>query len=90
MREREHVAGAGQRRRTTRCSARRSCCPTIPQIAPESRGNLFDSTEIEEALLLHVQTLSDSERASIEADDPAVREMIERAAATARRTLPAA
>ena len=55
--------------------------PDHPQIAPESRGGLFDSTEIEEALLLHVQVLSDAERADIERADPAVREMIERAAA---------
>ncbi|MBV8219086.1 MAG: hypothetical protein JO325_11525 [Solirubrobacterales bacterium] len=55
--------------------------PDHPQIAPESRGALFDSTEIEEALLLHVQALSDEERAEIEAADPAVREMIARAAA---------
>ena len=32
--------------------------PDHPQIAPESHGGLFDSTEIEEALLLHVQVLS--------------------------------
>jgi hypothetical protein len=55
--------------------------PDHPQIAPESRGSLFDSTEIEEALLLHVQALSDDEREQIEQQDPAVREMIERAAA---------
>jgi hypothetical protein len=55
--------------------------PDHPRIAPESRGGLFDSTEIEEALLLHVQVLSDTERAEIEAADPAVREMIARAAA---------
>jgi hypothetical protein len=55
--------------------------PDHPQIAPESRGGLFDSTEIEEALLLHVQVLSDDERAEIEAADPAVRAMIERARA---------
>lgn len=55
--------------------------PDHPEIAPESRGGLFDSTEIEEALLLHVQALSDSERREIEQQDPAVREMIERAAA---------
>ena len=55
--------------------------PDHPQIAPESRGNLFDNTEIEEALLLHVQALSDGERDAIEQQDPAVREMIERAAA---------
>ena len=53
--------------------------PDHPKVAPESLGNLFDNTEIEEALLLHVQTLSDEERASISGQDPAVREMIERA-----------
>jgi hypothetical protein len=55
--------------------------PDHPRIAPESRGNLFDNTEIEEALVLHVQSLSDAERAEIEEQDPAVREMIERASA---------
>ena len=55
--------------------------PDHPQIAPESRGNLFDNTEIEEALVLHVQALSDEERAELEHQDPAVRDMIERARA---------
>jgi hypothetical protein len=55
--------------------------PDHPQLAPESRGNLFDSTEIEEALLLHVHALSDQERAEIAGADPAVREMVARAAA---------
>jgi hypothetical protein len=55
--------------------------PDHPQIAPESRGNLFDNTEIEEALVLHVQALSDGERAALEQQDPAVREMIDRAGA---------
>jgi hypothetical protein len=55
--------------------------PDHPQIAPESRGGLFDSTEIEEALLLHVLALSDAERDEIAAADPAVRAMVERAAA---------
>ena len=36
--------------------------PDHPQLAPESRGDLFDATEIEEALLLHVLALSDGER----------------------------
>jgi hypothetical protein len=53
--------------------------PDHPRLAPESLGSLFDNTEIEEALLLHVKTLSDSEREEIEGQDPAVREMIERA-----------
>jgi hypothetical protein len=55
--------------------------PDHPEIAPESRGGLFDSTEIEEALLLHVHALSDAEREEIERQDPAVREMVARAAA---------
>ncbi len=55
--------------------------PDHPQLAPESTGNLFDATEIEEALLLHVLALSDGERAELESADPAVRAMIERAVA---------
>jgi hypothetical protein len=55
--------------------------PDHPQLAPESAGNLFDGTEIEEALLLHVQALSEAEREEIVQQDPAVRDMIERAAA---------
>ena len=54
--------------------------PDHPQLAPESRGDLFDATEIEEALLLHVLALSDGEREpSSRSQDPAVREMLERA-----------
>jgi hypothetical protein len=56
--------------------------PDHPSMAPESLGGLFDSTEIEEALLLHVHALSDAERREIAEQDPAVREMVERAAAT--------
>jgi hypothetical protein len=55
--------------------------PDHPQIAPESHGDLFDATEIEEALLLHVLALSDEERASIAEQDPKVREMLARAEA---------
>jgi hypothetical protein len=55
--------------------------PDHPQIAPESHGDLFDATEIEEALLLHVLALSDAERASIAEQDPKVREMLARAEA---------
>jgi hypothetical protein len=56
--------------------------PDHPQLAPQSRGNLFDGTEIEEALLLHVHALPDIEREAIAEQDPAVRAMVERAAAT--------
>ncbi len=56
--------------------------PEHPRIAEESRVNLFDNAEIEEALLLHVHALSDDERSAIADQDPAVREMIARALAT--------
>ncbi len=56
--------------------------PDHPELAPESLGNLFDNTEIEEALLLHVHALTDQEREEISSQDPAVKEMIERAAST--------
>jgi hypothetical protein len=57
--------------------------PDHPELAAESRGSMFDGTEIEEALLLHVLALSDGEREQIAAADPAVREMVARAAAAA-------
>ena len=56
--------------------------PDHPAMAPESLGNLFDNTEIEEALLLHVHALSDDEREQISGQDAAVREMVARAQAT--------
>jgi hypothetical protein len=54
--------------------------PDHPQVAPQSRGNLFDNTEIEEALLLHVHSLTDEERVSAAAD-PTVKAMLDRALA---------
>lgn len=53
--------------------------PEHPQIAPESKVNFFDNTEIEEALVLHAQTLSDEMLAEIEQQEPAIRDMIARA-----------
>jgi hypothetical protein len=53
--------------------------PDHPKMAPESLGNLFDNTEIEEALLLHVKALSEGERDEIAGQDPVVRDMVERA-----------
>ena len=61
--------------------------PDHPRISPQSNVNFFDNTEIEEALVLHVQALSDEERAAIDEQDPAVREMIERAEATTQEDL---
>jgi hypothetical protein len=55
--------------------------PDHPRISEHSQGNLFDNTEIEEALVLHVHTLSDDERVSAAAADRVVGEMLERALA---------
>lgn len=52
--------------------------PDHPQIAPQSHGNLFDNTEIEEALVLHVHSLSDEERESAATSDPKVKAMLDR------------
>ena len=55
--------------------------PDHPQLAPESHGSLFDNTEIEEALLLHIHSLTNAEREQAAARDPVVGEMLERALA---------
>lgn len=49
-----------------------------PQIDPRSKGDLFDSTEIEEALLLHVAVLSDEEKRQIAQSDEKLRAMLDR------------
>ena len=55
--------------------------PDHPQLAPQSYGNLFDNTEIEEALVLHVHALTDQERESASQRDRVVGDMLERALA---------
>jgi hypothetical protein len=50
-----------------------------PEINPNSRGDLFDSTEIEEALLLHLAVMSEEEKDRIAQTDEKLRTMIERA-----------
>ena len=55
--------------------------PDHPQISERSHGNLFDNTEIEEALVLHVHSLTDDERSAAAAADRVVGEMLERALA---------
>jgi hypothetical protein len=47
-----------------------------PQINPQSHGDLFDSTEIEEALLLHVALLPDEEKQRISQGDEKLRAML--------------
>ncbi len=49
-----------------------------PKIAPESAGNLFDSTEIDEILSLRILTLTDQEKLEIRQSDERARELLER------------
>jgi hypothetical protein len=49
-----------------------------PQIAPESPGDLFDGTEIDQLLVLNVMTLTDEEKEEMRASDPRAREILER------------
>jgi len=49
-----------------------------PEIAEQSAGALFDSTEIDEILTLRVMTMTDAEKAEARATDPRAAEIIDR------------
>jgi hydrogenase maturation protease len=49
-----------------------------PQIAPESAGDLFDGTEIDEILSLRIMTLTDDEKLEMSQSDERARAMLER------------
>jgi len=49
-----------------------------PKIAPESAGNLFDGTEIDEILSLRILTLTDQEKAVIRQSDGRARDLLDR------------
>jgi hypothetical protein len=52
-----------------------------PQIAPESLGDLFDSTEIDEILTLRILAMTDAEKREMAAADAHARALLERAEA---------
>jgi hypothetical protein len=52
-----------------------------PEIAPESRADSCDATEIDEILLLRVLTLSEAEKCELRQGDPRARAILERAEA---------
>jgi hypothetical protein len=58
------------------------CSPIIlydyPQIAPESEGDFFDGTEMDEMLTLRVLTLTDAEKQEMRNGDPRARKILER------------
>jgi hypothetical protein len=58
-----------------------------PQIAPESPGDLFDGTEIDEILTLRILTLTDEEKAAAAAVDERARALLNRTEALAREQL---
>jgi hydrogenase maturation protease len=49
-----------------------------PQIAPESPGNLFDGTEIDEILALRILTLTEDEKHEMRSADARARQILER------------
>lgn len=49
-----------------------------PQIAPESRGDLFDGTEIDEILTLRILTLTGEEKEEMRRSDERARQLLER------------
>ena len=58
------------------------CSPIIlydyPRIAPESAGDFFDGTEMDEMLTLRVLTLTDAEKQEMQNGDPRARRILER------------
>jgi len=58
------------------------CSPIIlydyPRIAPESEGDFFDGTEMDEMLTLRVLTLTDAEKEEMRHGDPRARNILER------------
>jgi hypothetical protein len=49
-----------------------------PEIAPESPGDLFDSGEIDQMLVLNILAMTDEERSAMRASDPRAQEILER------------
>ncbi len=49
-----------------------------PEIAPESPGDLFDSTEIDEILTLRIMTMTDQEKREMRSVDERARKILER------------
>ena len=51
----------------------------FPAVAPQSEGDTFDATEVDELMMLSVLSLSDDERREARATDPRARAIVERA-----------
>lgn len=58
-----------------------------PRIAPESPGDLFDATEIDEILTLRILTMTDDEKREMRAADPRADALLTRTESLAREEL---
>jgi hypothetical protein len=58
-----------------------------PRIAPQSQGDLFDATEIDEILTLRIRTLTDCEQREMRAADGRANAILERSQALTREEL---
>lgn len=67
------------------------CSPILlsdyPQVAPESAGDFFDATEMDEMLTLRLMTLTDAEKAEVRASNDRARELLDRTEQSAREQL---
>jgi hypothetical protein len=67
------------------------CSPIIlydyPKIAPESEGDFFDGTEMDEMLTLRVLTLTDAEKQEMRDGDPRARRILERTESLTAETM---
>jgi hydrogenase maturation protease len=61
--------------------------PDYPEVAPESPGDFFDGTEIDEMLTLRILTLTDEEKAAMAAVDERAGALLARTEALAREQL---
>jgi hypothetical protein len=58
-----------------------------PQIAPESPGDLFDGTEIDQMLVLNILSMTEEEQEEMAASDPRAREILERCRALSQEDI---
>lgn len=67
------------------------CSPIVlydyPQIAPESAGDFYDATEMDEMLTLRVMTLTDDEKGEMRRADDHARSLLQRTEESARELL---
>jgi hypothetical protein len=61
--------------------------PDHPEVAPESPGDLFDASEIDQLLVLSILSMTDEEKAEMRASDPRAKKILERTESLSREEL---